>query len=247
MTRLYLIRHGESVANVEPIIGGMRGDAGLTRRGVKQAELLRDRLAATGEIPADVLIGSTLPRARQTTEIIAPALGLKPIWDDEAQELRPGVADGMSVDEFRRTFGTPDTARDPFRPMSPEGESWPAFMLRVGAAIDRITREHAGKTVVIVSHGGFIDGSFVYFFGVDTLRRAPVAFLTHNTAITQWEQGVDGDDGDDGDARWRLVRYNDVAHLRDVGVEPPAEWRGTGADQPAVPVPSEKMEDRDHF
>jgi broad specificity phosphatase PhoE len=26
-TNLYLIRHGEAVPNVEPIIGGMRGDA----------------------------------------------------------------------------------------------------------------------------------------------------------------------------------------------------------------------------
>ena len=34
-TDLYLIRHGEAVANVEPIIGGMRGDVGLTELGRK--------------------------------------------------------------------------------------------------------------------------------------------------------------------------------------------------------------------
>lgn len=43
-TQLYLIRHGEAVANVEPIIGGMRGDAGLTDRGREQADLLEQRL-----------------------------------------------------------------------------------------------------------------------------------------------------------------------------------------------------------
>jgi broad specificity phosphatase PhoE len=43
-TELYLIRHGESVANVTPIIGGMRGDAGLTDRGREQAQLLEKRL-----------------------------------------------------------------------------------------------------------------------------------------------------------------------------------------------------------
>jgi hypothetical protein len=32
-TELYLVRHGESVANVRPVIGGMRGDAGLTDLG----------------------------------------------------------------------------------------------------------------------------------------------------------------------------------------------------------------------
>ena len=39
-TELYLIRHGESVANVEPIIAGMRGDMGLTDRGREQGRLL---------------------------------------------------------------------------------------------------------------------------------------------------------------------------------------------------------------
>ena len=35
MTHLYLIRHGEAVSNVEPIIGGMRGDTGLSPLGVR--------------------------------------------------------------------------------------------------------------------------------------------------------------------------------------------------------------------
>ena len=111
LTNLYLVRHGEAFSNVEPIIGGMHGDKGLTPLGIKQAEKLRDRLAATGEIPADVLIGSTLPRARQTTEIIAPALGLPIIWDDDVQEMNPGEADGMTraarPGNSRRPLGRP--------------------------------------------------------------------------------------------------------------------------------------------
>ena len=104
-THLYLIRHGESVPNVQPIVGGMRGDAGLTALGISQAQRLRDRLASTGEIAADALIASTLPRARQTAEIIAPALGLPIQFDDEVQEMRPGDADGMNSDEAREKFG----------------------------------------------------------------------------------------------------------------------------------------------
>lgn len=95
-TNLYLIRHGEAVVNVKPIVGGMRGDTGLTEHGVQQAERLRDRLRDTQEIKADILIASTLPRARQTAEIIAPALGLSLTFDEEVQEMRVGEADGMS-------------------------------------------------------------------------------------------------------------------------------------------------------
>ena len=213
VTQLFLIRHGEAVSNVQPIVGGMRGDTGLTPRGVAQAEHLRDRLASTGEIAADVLISSTLPRARETAEIIAPALGLPILWDDEVQEMRPGVADGMSLDDFREKFGIPSTEREPFRPLAPGGENWPQFMLRVATALDRIARQHRDKSVVIVCHGGVIEGSFVYFFGLNSLAGLPVRFNTHNTSITHWKH----DPPSDPAPRWRLMRYNDSAHLKGLG------------------------------
>src|SRR5215469_1024439 len=116
MTHLYLIRHGEAIANIEPIIGGMKGDAGLTPHGIKQAEALRDRLFASGEIEADTLISSTLARARQTAEIIAPALGDLPIiLDDDVQVMRGGEADGMHVADFRAKYGEPNFRLEPFR------------------------------------------------------------------------------------------------------------------------------------
>src|ERR1700736_4699237 len=104
-TYLCLIRHGEAVPNVRPIMGGMRGDAGLTPLGVSQAERLRDRLTGTGEICADVLIASPLPRAQQTAKIIAAALQLPILVDDDVQEIRVGEADGMHPDEVRARFG----------------------------------------------------------------------------------------------------------------------------------------------
>ena len=50
-TELYLIRHGESVANVEPIIGGMRGDAGLTDRGVLAEGRRADLILVDDAVP----------------------------------------------------------------------------------------------------------------------------------------------------------------------------------------------------
>jgi probable phosphoglycerate mutase len=242
VTHLYLIRHGEAVVNVEPIIGGMRGDRGLTPRGVAQAERLRDRLAATGEIEADVLIASTFPRARQTAEIIAPALNLPIIWDDEVQEMRPGEADGMTLDQFRERYGGPEFEQDPFRPLSPGGESWATFIFRCAEALERINRRYAGKRVVIVCHGGVIDNSFLYFFGVNPLPRPDIEFYTRNTSITHWEYFS----RNNGPPRWRLRRYNDAAHLHDVpSIEPP-DWRNVSTMQeegeggPAVPLPTEE-------
>ena len=68
VTELYLIRHGQSVANVTPVVGGMRGDAGLTDLGREQARLLEERLRAE-EFGADVLYTSTLPSAMASATV----------------------------------------------------------------------------------------------------------------------------------------------------------------------------------
>jgi probable phosphoglycerate mutase len=236
-THLYLVRHGQAIVNVEPIIGGMRGDRGLTALGVEQARRLRDRLAATREIEADVLITSSLPRARQTAEILAPALGLPVLLDDEVQELRVGdEGDDLTLEEYKRRFGWVDLEADPFRTVDPHGESWATFMLRVAKALTRITREHAGKTIVVVCHGGVIDGSFLHFFGMNGLAVPPAGFYTQNTSITYWRRMPHH-----GRMRWILTRYNDDAHLRGLTQTANIDYTAEGATEPAEPaVPTEE-------
>ena len=149
-TELYLIRHGESVPNVTPIIGGMRGDAGLTDRGREQAQLLEKRLRKE-RLHADQLYASTLPRALETAEYVARALDLPVQPDDELHELRPGEADGLTVDQWReRYWPRPPAVRDAFTPLAPGGESWVAFLARAGAAIAALVDRHPGQTVVAV-------------------------------------------------------------------------------------------------
>lgn len=211
MTQIILIRHGEAEVNVRRIVGGPLGDTGLTERGRREAERLCDRLTASREIKADVLLASSLPRARETAAIVAPALGIEPIVDDELQELRPGEADGLPLAEAFARYGLPDFERDPARPVSPGGESWSSFMVRVGRALSRIWRAHEGRTIVAVTHGGVIDGAFVSFLGLPIDRFLPVQFATRHTSLTRWERRarVGGAEG------WSLLGFNDVAHLRD--------------------------------
>jgi probable phosphoglycerate mutase len=231
MTNLYLVRHGEAWGNVTPIMAGMKGDKGLTPRGVAQAERLRERLARE-PLGVDVLISSTLPRARQTAEIIQPSIGQPIILDDEVQELMIGEADGMTNQEAWAKFGPPDFDADPLRPIAPGGESWPSFMLRVSSALTRITREHAGKTIVVVCHGGVIDGSFIHFFHMPSLILPPTDFHTRNTSLTHWELV-----NRRARAMWRLNSYNDITHLADIGAFESLRWED---EHPASPVPTEE-------
>ncbi len=237
MTDLYLIRHGEALGAVHDIIG----NTDLSPLGILQAERLRDRLAATGEIDADVLISSTFKRARQTAEIITPALGLPILLDDEVQELRDGVGGGIHVDEYRAKFGEVNFRETPFRQVAPDGENWGQFVLRVATALDRIIHEYDGKTIVIVCHGGVIGVSFLYFIGAGSLQYPQAGFDTDNTSITHWaRRSASG-----RSARWRLKCYNDDMHLRDIQSTVRIPWKAIsampaeGAEQPIVPLEEE--------
>ncbi len=242
-TNLYLIRHGEAVCNVDGTLAGMRSDAGLTDLGRLQAQRLRDRLATTGEIVADALIASTLPRALETAEIIAPALGLPIIPDDNAQELRPGEADGLNIPDFLERYGPfSDFREDPYHPFSPGGESWADFISRVGAFLYRVIREHAGESIVVVCHGGVVDASLLIGLGVGASTPAPGQFHTRNTSITHWER-----ERVNGLETWRLNRYNDNLHTRDIGAAEQITWArlssGPGAEDsaPTAPLPTEPL------
>lgn len=228
-TNLYLIRHGESVANVEPIIGGPRGDVGLTARGRAQAAALEARLAAS-DLRPDVLYASTLPRALETAEYVSRALDLPFVPDDEWHELRPGDADGLAHEEWFARFGGPlgrDVDTNPYQPFATGGESWATFLIRVGAALDRLVKRHTDQAVAVVCHGGVLEASFYHAFGLGPTGNR-VRFEPRNTSITHWRHGPERHGN--GHA-WTLVTFNDAAHLHDLDASEPTRQ--------AVPTPVE--------
>ena len=209
MTDLFLIRHGQSVANVTPVVGGMRGDAGLTDLGRQQAGLLEDRLRSE-QFRADVLYTSTLPRALETSEFVARALDLPAVGDDGLQELRPGEADGLSHAEWRARYpSAPEgSIPDPFELFSPGGESWATFLARAGAALSRLVSRHEDERVVAVTHGGVVEASFYLALGLGATS-VRTTFATSNASLTHWQH----QQSPSGHRAWRLVAFNDARHL----------------------------------
>jgi probable phosphoglycerate mutase len=77
MKRLYFARHGESLVNVRNIFAtklGTENDLGLTETGRQQAAEAGQK-AADEHLKPDLIISSPLPRAVETAEIIAHAVG----------------------------------------------------------------------------------------------------------------------------------------------------------------------------
>jgi probable phosphoglycerate mutase len=202
---LVLIRHGESNVTVRRVIGGYRTCDGLSDLGRRQAERLRRRLAETEEFDADVLVASNFARAIETAEIIRPAFGETEIEIDAAVgEHDPGPElDGMSFVDYVDRFGTPDWAGDPHVEMFPGGETTAEFHLRVGAAVSRLVRTHAGSTIAVACHGGVIDAAFRHFMRFPAA--GGFALRTVNCSLTEFVIPTDGPAV--------LARYNDAAHL----------------------------------
>jgi len=207
VTRVVLVRHGEATCNVRGVVGGREGCTGLTATGRRQAEALRTRLLETGElVQASALYASVLPRALETGGIVAGGIGdgTAPVGDCDLCELHPGEADGLTWDEFRLRYGEPDFDADPDTEVAPGGESWSSFVTRASEAVTRIAEAHRGELVVIVCHAGVIESTLLAFLPV-AKERGRLGLPTEHTSLTEWERG---------EGRWRLVRYNDAAHVR---------------------------------
>jgi broad specificity phosphatase PhoE len=205
-TRLVLIRHGESDAQVRGYLSGHDVCGGLSDGGREQAHALRDRLTATGELDqVDAVYTSILSRAIETAEIIGPGLGdTVPRQECDWCEIHPGEAEGLTWDEFRARYPVEGDPGDPYRQRAPGAETWAEFYVRAGARLRRIADEHPGERVVVVCHGGIIGASFVALGDLPIRKGIALTHETVNTSMTEWR--FTG-------SEWRLVRYNDAAHL----------------------------------
>ena len=205
MTRLTFIRHGESNVSVERRVGGWRTCSGLSPLGHRQAAALAERLARSNELSADALVTSQFPRAIETAAPLHDVFGLTPVVIDGFGEHDPGPElDGKPWAEAARHMEHADWAGNPYLNGFPGGESIAAFHFRVSDTLSRFLADDRGKSLVIVCHGGVVDVAFRH------LMRMPMTggFHLHtlNTSITEFTL-------DDASTTWKLVRYNDIAHL----------------------------------
>src|SRR6185437_14705924 len=94
-TRLLLVRHGESTANEQGVFSGWSTDVVLTELGRRQATQTGIGLRRYTHI--DALYTSTLPRTRQTAELIGAEIDLELIPVDGLREIDVGEATGKAI------------------------------------------------------------------------------------------------------------------------------------------------------
>ena len=144
-----MVRHGESVANLERRFT-LNASEPLTPLGIEQArqrgEAIRARYAPVA------LYASPFVRAFETARQIGLVLGLEPIVTHDLREQSFGIYHGRPYTDLYGAFAAGSADRWEVEPDG--GEKLRAVALRAGAALDEIARCHLGAEVVVVSHGG---------------------------------------------------------------------------------------------
>ena len=201
MTRFIVVRHGETRWNLESRIQG-HGDSPLTEAGLLQADALARRLAAE---PFDLLVSSDLGRALETAGRIAMMTKHEVVPDPRFRERSFGCAEGLTYDEMHQRFPgvfarTLQEADPDYR--LPQAESRREFYERIGEAFEALAREHEGRSIAVVCHGGVLASLYRH---VNAIPHAAVASVSiPNAGYNRIVLGPPG---------WTIEVWGDTAHL----------------------------------
>ncbi|MDQ3042179.1 MAG: histidine phosphatase family protein [Acidobacteriota bacterium] len=201
-TKLIIIRHGETVWNVE---GKKQGqfDSPLTLLGIEQAKALARRLT---EEPFTALYASDLGRAYKTAEYIAARANHEIFPEPGLRERNFGIFQGLTDEQIKNKYPAEYHSHlaDTVNYRIPEGESLRQFYERGTACLENLTARHAGEIIAVVTHGGIIDGWFRYIFDLPlgTVRRAKLWNASINCIVHENAGG------------WTLHTWGDVNHIK---------------------------------
>lgn len=163
--RYFLMRHGQSKANVAGIIVSSLardagGDYGLTDPGRDQ---VLASAAASGLGEDTVICSSPFARARQTAEITREHLGAPPVTTEDAlRERYFGDWDGTATANYDKVWADDQAGRT-----GPGVEPAAEVLDRVTSLVAKLDAAHDSATVLLVSHGDALQILQAGFLGLD--------------------------------------------------------------------------------
>ncbi|MEM6450768.1 MAG: histidine phosphatase family protein [Cyanobacteria bacterium P01_D01_bin.105] len=234
--KLLLIRHAQSLGNVQKIMEGQSSTA-LSVMGQHQAKQLAHWLQTSTNLPTH-LYSSPLMRAQQTAEAIATALSATQhsfIYTETTalHELHLGIFQGLTWPQAQVQY--PDLCRQLMATLTwcpiPQAETPLAARNRAQSWFNHILNSHAaGDVIWAVSHEGFLQHLIAVVMGCDHTWKIQVA---HTAIFEFWRfhptasQSAIADEATDGCScnldcsnpddfnpeLWMLHRFNDCQHL----------------------------------
>ena len=207
VTKLYLVRHGQSAGNAEGRFGG-HGPTPLSELGRRQAEITGRQLAKEG---VTAIYSSDLLRAVQTAEPLSKLVDIPVVQTAAFRERNVGVLEGLTFDESKASH-----PRDYYALVNrnvhhviTNGESYRHLLRRTTGALWEILRDHTGERIAIFSHTGAICFMTLHLMGAirrDTKQTPWI--VTSNCGINRFEIR--------GRNNIRVMALNDTRHLHDI-------------------------------
>ncbi|WP_262272553.1 histidine phosphatase family protein [Microvirga yunnanensis] len=199
-TTFFLVRHAAH-DRVGTILCGRMPNVKLGPVGKGQAERLAECLA--GRLARDdvaCICASPLERALETAQPVAASLGQRLHVRDAITEIDYGRWTGMSFDALGQDplWLSWNRSRSTSRP--PDGETMLEAQARIVGVMEQLRSLHAGRAVVLVSHGDVIKAALLYHLGmpIDAYDRIDVEPASISTLVV-------------GDWGSKVLRLNEVA------------------------------------
>jgi len=207
-TTLYLLRHGQTAANINHQLVGVT-DVPLDPLGERQARWLAERMRG---VHLDALLSSPLARARATAAEITRISGHEPEIVAGLSEMHFGDAEGLTIEQVVMQFPEIAPLLDNIDDVAfawPGGDSRSGFHQRVLATFLGILERYERQHVAIVCHGGVIGSLFAQIEGgsLNDYARYAVA----NCSVTHLVVTPD---------HTEVHLWNDIGHLEEVQATP---------------------------
>ncbi|HED24093.1 MAG TPA: histidine phosphatase family protein [Firmicutes bacterium] len=208
MTRLFLLRHGETKWNREEIFRG-QSDIPLNGFGLRQAEALADTLSKA-DLKNPIFLSSPLKRAMKTAEIVASRFAEAFVTADPAFiDLSFGEWEGKTLREIEGNY--PELYKkwveNPGRVTFPGGENLATVAERAEKGICRAAEDYRENEPVIVAHRAVNKALLCRLLG---LGQQAFWKLRQDTACLN-ELAYEG-------SSFILVRLNDTCHLNAISI-----------------------------
>jgi broad specificity phosphatase PhoE len=204
VTKLYLVRHGQSAGNAEGRFGGHSATP-LSELGLQQAEMTASTLARE---KIDAIYTSDLFRAVQTAEPLSRLLDLPIVKTSAFRERHVGVLEGLTFDESKESFPQDYYAlvNRNIHHVITKGESYRHLLRRATGELREILRVHQGERIAIFSHTGTICFLTLHLLGaINRYTKQTPWLVTSNCGINRFEIR--------GRSNVRVLAINDTRHL----------------------------------
>ena len=211
MSRVYLVRHGQTAWNVGEIFRG-RADIPLDETGKREVHLAGETLK---DETLHAVYSSPLSRSMETTENIAKFHDISVTPLDAIIDISYGEWEGMGNQEVQQKYPDLHTLwlSEPHKVLFPGGESLDEVRSRSMAALEDLLVKHQDENFALIAHRVPNKVICCALLGLDNSHFWRIQQDTASTNLFVYRNG-----------QWIISYLNDTSYLKSLGKEALADF-----------------------